>query len=378
MKVSVLQEQLDKALTILARAVDNRVTLPVLGNVLLATEDSRLKLAAMNQELTIVTFIGAKVDKAGAVTLHAKTLTEMVKTLSPERVDLALDGGTQTVNLKCGATNWNVRGIAAAEFPPVPEAADPDVVLTGKALRDIITETVFASAREDVRPILTGLYLHFEGNVMTVAAADGFRLSVRTAVVDAHFDKPRDMVVPAKTMAEVARIIVDDDLPVGIVLPAERDLIQFVIENTVVSSQLIDGRFPDFSAIIPKSHNSLIRLYTSDLLKHCKRAEIFARDNNYSARITVTPPSGASEPGAMQITARSNERGDYEGIVDDAAVEGAALDTAFNVRYLIDVLGVIPDEQIRLESNGSNAPGVIRAEGRDDFLHLIMPMSGTR
>ena len=100
MKVSVLQEQLDKALTILSRAVDSRVTLPVLGNVLLETEESRLKLAAMNQELTITTYIGAKVDKAGAVTLPAKTLSEMVKTLSPERVDLTLDANTQSINLK--------------------------------------------------------------------------------------------------------------------------------------------------------------------------------------------------------------------------------------------------------------------------------------
>lgn len=377
MKVSVLQEQLDKALAILSRVVDNRVTLPVLGNILFATEDSRLKLAAMNSELTTTTYIGAKVDKAGAITLPARTLGEMVKTLSPERVDLALDSGTQSMNVRCGATNWNIRGIAAGEFPPVPEPGEPDVVLAGKAMRDMITETVFAAAREDTRPILTGLYLHFEGNVMTVAAADGFRLAVRTTRIDNHFDKPRDMVVPAKTMVEVARIISDDDLPVGITLPGERDLIQFQIENTVVSSQLIDGRFPDFTAIIPKSYNTAVSVYTGDLLKHYKRAEIFARDNNYSARITVRPPTGPSEPGEVQISARSNERGDYEGALE-AAVEGAALDTAFNVRYLIDVLSVIPEERIVLESNGSAAPGVIRPEGREDFLHLIMPMSVNR
>ncbi len=374
MKVSVLQEQLDKALTILSRAVDSRVTLPVLGNVLLETEESRLKLAAMNQELTITTYIGAKVDKAGAVTLPAKTLSEMVKTLSPERVDLALDANTQSINLKCGATNWHVRGIAANEFPPVPELTEPDVVLSGKVLREMITETVFASAKEDTRPILTGLYLQFDGNVMTVAAADGFRLAVRTANIDANFSKPRDMVVPAKTMAEVARVIIDDDLPVGITLPGDRDLIQFQVENTVISSQLIDGRFPDFSAIIPKNYNTVIGVYTDDLLRHYKRAEIFARDNNYSARITVKPAAGPSEPGAMQISARSNERGDYEGALE-AAVEGEALDTAFNVRYLIDVLSVIPEERILLESNGAASPGVIRPDGRADFLHLIMPMS---
>lgn len=377
MKVSVLQEQLDKALTILSRAVDSRVTLPVLGNVLFSTEDARLKLAAMNQEVTITTYIGAKVDKAGAITLPAKTLTEMVKTLSPERVDLTLDEGTQTVNLRCGVTTWNVRGIAASEFPPVPETAEPDVVLPGKVLREMIAETVFACAKEDTRPILTGLYLHFDGNVMTVAAADGYRLAVRTAKIDQNFKKMREMVVPAKTMAEVARIIVDDDIPVSITLPGDRELIQFEIENTVVSSQVIDGRFPDFSGIIPKTNNTVVSVYTDDLLKHYKRAEIFARDNNHSARVTARPADSPGAPGEVQISARSNERGDYEGSLE-ASVEGAPLDTAFNVRYLIDVLSVIPEERILLESNGSNAPGVIRPEGREDFLHLIMPMSVNR
>lgn len=377
MKVSVLQEQLARGLSIISRAVDPRNNLPVLTNVLLATEDARLKLAATNLQMSITTYIGAKVDKPGSITLPAKTLTELVNNLSPERVDLTLDSATQSVNVRCGTTTSNIKGIAATEFPPIPEGGDPNVMISGRVLKEMINQTVFATAKEDNRPILTGLYVQFDGDVMTMAAADGFRLAVRTARTEQRFPEQREYVIPSRAMAEVARIIVDEDKDVSITLPGERDLVLFYIENTVVSSQLLEGKFPDFGAIIPKNYNTSLTVYTNDLLRVCKRAEIFARDNNNSARIKVTPPDGPGEPGTLLVTGKSNERGDSEGLID-AGVEGNELEVAFNVRYLIEVLSVVNEERVVLESNGAAAPGVLRPEGRDDFIHLVMPMSVTR
>ena len=198
MRVSILQDQLARGLSIVSRAVDTRPTLPVLANVLLATEDARLKLAATNLEMSITTYIGAKVDRPGAITLPAKTFTELVSNLSPERVDLILDPATQTVNVRCGMTNSNIKGISAGEFPPVPEPSEPDVVLPAKLIHDMINQTVFAAAKEDNRPILTGLYTHFEDNVMTMAAADGYRLAVRTAKLETNFSEPRTLVDPGE------------------------------------------------------------------------------------------------------------------------------------------------------------------------------------
>lgn len=377
MRVSILQDQLARGLSIVSRAVDSRPTLPVLANIQVVTEDARLKLAATNLEMSITTYIGAKVDRPGSITLPSKTFTELVSNLSPERVDLLLDESTQTVNVRCGMTNSNIKGISAGEFPPIPEPAEPDVVLPAKLIRDMINQTVFASAKEDNRPILTGLYTHFEGNTMTIAAADGYRLAVRTAKIEETFTKPRTLVIPAKTMSELARIIGDEDKEVGITLPGERDLALFYYESTVISTQLLEGKFPDFGALIPKSYSTAMTVYTSDLLRACKRAEIFARDSNHSARIFVKPAKGPSEPGEVMIVGKSAERGDNEGSLD-AAVEGDGLEVAFNIRYLIDVLNVIPEERVVLESNGSAHPGVIRPENRDDFVCIIMPMSINR
>ncbi|MBZ0279482.1 MAG: DNA polymerase III subunit beta [Anaerolineae bacterium] len=377
MRVSVLQDKLAKGLSTVARAVENRPTLPVLGNILMATEDARLKLSATNLEMSITTWIGAKVDKEGAITLPAKTLADLVNNLSPERVDLALDASTLTVNVRCGATNSNIKGIDAAEFPLVPQGGEGDVVIPGKVLKEMIAQTVFAAAKEDNRPILTGVQIQLDGNVMTMASADGYRLAVRTAEIDQTFTKPVEFVVPAKSLAEVGRIISDEDDVVSITLPKERDIVLFHMKHTDIASQLLEGKFPDVAAIIPRSYITSTVMYTSDLLAACKRAEIFARDSAYSAKLAVNPAAGPGEPGAVRIIGMSAERGDNEGMLD-ASVEGEAINISFNIRYLIDVLNVLNDERVVFESNGPANPGVIRPEGRDDFVSIIMPMSLNR
>jgi DNA polymerase III subunit beta len=377
MKTSVLQDKLAKGLSIVARAVENRPTLPVLGNILLATEDARLKLSATNLEMSITTWIGAKVEKEGSITLPAKTLTDLVNNLSPERVDLMLDTSTLTVNVKCGATVSNIKGIDASEFPLVPQGGDVDITLPGKTLKEMINQTVFAAAKEDNRPILTGVLTQLDGNVMTMASADGYRLAVRTTEIERTFSKRVDLVIPAKALTEVGRIIGDEDDVVTITLPKDRDIVLFHMKHTDVATQLLEGKFPDFAAIIPRSYVTSSVMYTSDLLSACKRAEIFARDSAYSAKLRVKPASGPGEPGAVTIIGMSAERGDNEGMLD-ASVEGEELVISFNIRYLIDVLNVINDERVVLESNGAANPGVIRPENRDDFVSVIMPMQITR
>jgi len=374
MRVSVLQENLAKGLGIVSRAVDSRPTLPVLANVLLQTEDSRLKLVSTNLEMTITSWIGAKIDGEGSITLPAKTFNELVGNLSPERVDLSLDKSTLTVNVKCGATNSNVKGIDANEFPLAPEGSSKGIVVPGKVLKDMINQTSFAAAKEDNRPILTGLYTQFDNDVLTMAAADGYRLAVRTARLEQPYNGTIDMVIPVRALMEVARIISDDDEEVLITLPGDRDNVIFHMKNTDVASQLLQGKFPDFSAIIPKSYITATTVYTTDLLRACKRAEIFARDSNNSAKIRIRPPQSAGEPGEVMIVGKSAERGDNEGFVD-ASVEGESIEVAFNVRYLIDALNVMPDERVILESNGPANPGVIRPENREDFICVVMPMS---
>ena len=373
MIVSVLQENLAKSMNIVAKAVDGNPPLPVLANVLLETEDSRLKISATNLEMSITMWIGAKVEQSGSITLPAKTFGELVASLSRERVDMRLDAETHTMHLRCGVQSTNIRGIDADEFPPINHNEEADLHLEGEALIGMINQSAFAAAREMNRPILTGVFVQLEGQKLTMAAADGYRLAVRTAEISESFAEKQEIVVPARVMSEIARIV-EPDHEVGISLPRQRNSITVFAPNVVISSQLLEGRFPDFASIIPRSFVTTTTLYTSDLLIVCQRAEIFARDNANSASLSVKPAQNPGEPAEVLITGKSAERGDSEGMLD-ATADGESLDISFNIRYLIDVLRVIKEERVVFQSNGPENPGVLKPENREDFVHVIMPMS---
>ncbi len=375
MKVSVLQENLAKGLSIVGRAVPTRPTMQVLANVLLETEEGRLKLAATNLELGITAWIGAKIEEDGAITIPARTFIDLVNTLSRERVDLDLNVRSQTLRVHCGATNSNIKGIDSNEFPLIPQAGDdPGIAIPGAVLREMITQTVFSAATDDNRPILTGVYTRVTPEKIIMAAADGYRLSVRTAPLEIGAPQSLEMIIPARTLSEMARIISDEDEEVLVSIPRGRNQVIFHLKNVDVASTLLDGKFPDYDAIIPKSFSTSTVAYTADLLTACKRADIFARDVNNNAKVTITPADSPSAPGLVRLSATSTERGDADAIVD-ATIQGDVQEISFNVRYLIDVLNVVKEEQVLLQSNGPTAPGVIRPVGRDDFTHVIMPMS---
>lgn len=373
MKVSCLLENLSRGLSIVTRAVAPRSTLPVLGNVLVATEAGRLRLSATNLELGITAWIGAKIEEQGATTVPARTFADLVNALPDDRVDMQLAVRTQTLNIRCGQSNNDLKCIDAQEFPPLPPSdLEPDLVLDTSDLKEMISQVVFAASTDDARPVLTGVLLEVGTGQLTLAAADGFRLSVRTAHPPAPVAGPLRAIVPARTLAELARVLSDGDESVSMSLPPNRAQVIFRAKNVEVVSQLIEGSFPDFRGIIPTSYSTRSILPTLAFLRACKAAEIFAREAAYSTRLLITP-GGELEPGKVEISATAAQTGSNETIVD-ATIEGAPLEIAFNVRYLLDVLNVIDTPNVALETSGPSSPAVVRPVGRDDFLHVIMPM----
>lgn len=373
MRVSCLQENLARGLNIVSRAVGTRTTLPVLSNVLLATDNGRLRLAATNLEMGITAWIGASVEEDGAITVPARTLNDLVNTLSPERVDLEVAVRTNALHLACGATTASIRGIDAYEFPPIPEPGPEDDILEIPAdvLKEAIALVAFAAARDDSRPILTGVSLSFQDGLLTLAAADGFRLSVREIPLETDFYENFSMVVPARTLSELSRIITESDETVQLILPRDRSQVIFHLESVEVVSQLIEGTFPDFRQIIPREVETHTVLYTADLLRACRRADIFAREANHTVRFNIEPQEGAA--GIVRVRAQASETGENE-VVLDASIEGDGVEIAFNVRYLIDVLSVIPQDQMMIKTIRPDKPGVIQPVGDDNFTHVVMPM----
>jgi DNA polymerase-3 subunit beta len=373
MRVSCLQDNLSRGLNTVSRAVGTRTALPVLSNVLLATDNGRLRLAATNLDMSITAWIGASVEEDGAITVPARTLNDLVNTLSPERVDLEVAVRTNALHLACGATTATIKGIDAYEFPPLPDPSGEDDVLPIPAdvFRQAIEMVAFAASRDDSRPILTGVSVGFENGLLTLAAADGFRLSVREIPVEADFYEEFLMVIPAKNLLELSRVISDDDEVVRLTLPQDRSQVIFRMENIDLRSQLIDGAFPDFRQIIPRDFATRTVVYTTDLLRACKRADIFAREASHTVRLSIEPQDGMA--GLLKVRAQSSETGENE-VVLDASIEGEGVEVAFNVRYLIDVLSVIRQDQVVLKTIRSDKPGLIQPLGDDNFTHVVMPM----
>jgi DNA polymerase-3 subunit beta len=374
MKVSCLQENLAKGLSIVSRAVASRsTTLPVLSNVMLSTDNGRLRLSATNLEIGINTWIGAKVEEDGAITVPARTFGDLVNTLPPDRIDLELSVRTQTLHMRCGRSEANIKGIDAQEFPiiPTPEGTG-HILIEPETLARMINQVAFAAATDESRPMLTGVLTKFDQDQLTMAAADGFRLSVRCATVSTPVSDPIQILIPAKALTELVRVSGSQEDPIEITISPTRNQILFRLENTDLVAQLIDLQFPDYDQIIPKRSNTRTVVNAEELLKAGRAANIFAREAANTVRIHIVPGEELT-PGHVSIAARSDETGDNLGEID-ATVEGEEIEIAFNVRYLLDVLSVIDTQQIALETMSPSSPGVIRLVGDDDFIHVIMPM----
>jgi len=373
MKLSCLQDNLAKGLSIVSRAVASRSTLPVLGNVLLATDQGRLKIAATNLEMAVTCWIGAKVEADGAITVPARILSDFVSSLPQERIDLELNEKTQTVHLKCARYDANIKGIDAQEFPIIPSIADgKKILLEPEMLREVIEQVTFAAATDESRPVLTGVVGKFEKDKVTFAAADGFRLSVRSASLSKPLDAPVTVIIPAKALQELARVSGDQEEPIEIAITENKNQILFRLTNIEIVSQLIEGAFPDFTRIIPEKHTTRAVVNTAELQNAVKASSVFARDAMNTVRIAIAP-SNQMGSGKLTMTANSAESGDNLGEID-ATVDGEAVEIAFNARYLADVLGVLHAPQVAIETTGASSPGMVKAVGRDDFTHVIMPM----
>ncbi len=371
MKLSVMQENLARGLSVVSRAVSNRSTLPVLANVLLKTEDAGLKLTATNLEIGITYWVPGKIETDGSTTVPAKLLTDLVNSLpAGDRVDLELGAG-DLLDLRCGRFQTHIKGIDAEEFPAIGAAGErPTTRIAQNVLRRALAETAFAAASDEARPILTGVLAKFEGDKLTLAAADNYRIAVKTIpILDAVPDT--SVVIPARALNELARILADVDDPVEVVLAGGRNQILFHLDGIDLVSRLIDGQFPNYQQVVPQSHTTTATLDREELLRAVRPAALIAHESANIVKLQVSPD------GESGITVSANaEVGDHVGQVE-AKVEGDGTTIAFNARYLADVLTNVTAEQFALELNGPLSPGVFKPVGDDQYIHVVMPVRTT-
>ena len=371
MKLSVMQENLARGLQVVSRAVSTRSTLPVLNNVLLRTEDGGLKLTATNLEIGMTYWVPGKVDTGGSMTVPARLLTDIVAGLpANERVDLELQA-QETLHIQAGRFETRVKGIDAEEFPAIPPAGErPTTRVPQNVLKQALGEVTFAAATDEARPILTGVLAKFEGDKLTLAAADNYRIAVKTLTVLDPVEET-SIVVPARSLHELSRILSDTDEPVDIVLSPARNQILFHLEGIDLVSRLIDGQFPNYQQVLPKGFTTRAVVDRDQLLAAVRLASLIASSSANIVKLHV----GKDAEIGVTVSAAADV-GDNKSDVE-AKVDGDGTTIAFNARYLLDVLTNVDADQFAIELNGPLSPGVFRPVSDSQYVHVVMPVKTT-
>ncbi len=373
MQLSCLQENLSRGLSIVQRAVATRTTLPITQNVMMSTDNGRLKLAATNLEIAISTWIGAQVENEGSVTIPARLLTEFVNSLPPERIDISMVPQPLGLQLSCARFEAHINGQDADDFPPIP-TVESGVIgkVSSEVLKDAITHVAFAAATEDSRPVLTGVKVELSGDDFTFAAADGFRLAVYNGKLADPVSEEVSFLIPARSLHEVNRLIGSQDEPIEFTVTPSKSQALFRLDNVEVLSQLVQGTFPNYSQLIPDKYDTRAVVDQGAFLRATRTASIFARDGSGIVRVNVLEGENGSS-GKLAISSRAEELGDNQGEID-AAVEGQESKIAFNSKYLSEVLDVLGGGEVAVETTTPSSPGVIRPLGKEGYVHVVMPM----
>jgi DNA polymerase-3 subunit beta len=291
----------------------------------------------------------------------------------PERIHLELNERNQELHYRCASVDATIKGIDATEFPTISSTdGEGELRIPAQLLKEMIDQVSFAAAVDESRPILTGVLMEIRDDQITLAAADGFRLSLRSSYLDSSVDQTMQVIVPRRALDELSRVIGDSEESVAITVAPNRNHLLFHIENVNLVTQLIEGNFPDVKRLIPGSYKTRTVVDTAQLLKAVRRAYIFARDAANIIRIDIADAEPGT-PGQLMLSAEANELGENEEELI-ATIEGNGMKIAFNAKYMMDVLGVLNSAQVAIETSDDRSPGVVRPVGGEGFIHVIMPM----
>ena len=370
MKLQCTQENLDKALSNISRAVANRTTLPITQNVLLKVTNGKLQLSATNLEMAINTWIGAEITEEGETTVPARIFTDLIKSYPNDNIDLNLNNNNLII--KCGPYDSNLITQPSDDFPPIPESEslDPTFTISPSNLSKLINSVIFSAAQDQSRPVLTGVKFSITNNVLTLASADGFRLSIMSFELENENIPEIDFIVPAKSLLEVSRILPFTQDDVSVFMTRASNQVIFKMGNYQLTTTLTQGNFPDFNSLIPEANTTSCIIPKSNFKSAVRSLGVLAKDGNGIIRLEI---SGSEENQNLLMSSKTDELGENS-VVLKVNSSGDDSKIAFNSKYLSDVLEVIDSENVVLEINGDSNPGLIKPENNSNYIHIVMPM----
>ncbi len=364
MKITCTQENLSKGLQIVSHIASKNISLPILSNVLLKTEEGILKLMTTNLEMGIVCKVRGKVEKEGSFTVQAKTMSDYINLLPKENIVIELED--QNLKIKSNNSKTSMKGIESSEFPLIPQIESKEnIEINGKILKNALNSVAFSVSFDDTRPEINGVYFNFTSNSLVLVATDSYRLAEKTIVLNKEV-RDQNFIVPIKTIQELVRIIGDEDET--LLIQTNDNQVVFSIDGAKLSSRLIEGKYPDYKQIIPNEYKTLTVLNTSDLIKTVKRASLFCKAGSNDILIKFV-----IENNEIIISANNMQIGESEA-KQEAKVEGVENNIIFNYRFLLEGLQNIEDEECILEINTNTNPGLLKPKNNKDYVYIIMPI----
>ncbi len=366
MKLSLTQENLSRALSNVGRVVSNRSSLPVLANVLLATDGNRLRLSATNLEIGINYWIGSKVEEQGSLTVPARLFTEFVSSLPRETIELSAVDAVLTV--KTPHYESKINGIGADEFPQIPTVmSDPILTLEAGVLKEALSQVVIAASADEARPVLAGVYLYTEDSNLFIVATDSYRLAEKRLELVGEVPA-LSAIVPARTMQELIRLL--GDATGDVELYMDDNQVMFRVAEVELVSRLIEGNFPNYRQIVPGQPEVSFEIETAEFARITKVASLFARESAGSVRIEIRGE------GQVSVVSSDSEVGGNTSSAE-CEVAGGDGEVSLNARYLADALGVMRSARVNFGTAGKLSACLLTPAGddaTDDYLHIVMPL----
>ncbi|MFH1283856.1 MAG: DNA polymerase III subunit beta [bacterium] len=366
MKLVFNKDELLYGLQIVLSAIATKTTLPVLSNFLIEVKDNVIKLFSTNLEISVQTTIKGEILGEGEVTIPAKKFIEIIKELpSDSEINITADESLK-IDVHCGKIYFSMKGLSREEFPVIPEfGSSKTIVMQKKALDEMFKKTIFAVSTDETRYVLNGLYLVIKEGKLVIVATDGRRLAlIEDQIAEQKIDK--SVIVPSRTINELVKLFanVNDEEEIKIQLLDNQ--IAFRFDNTVVFSRLVEGVFPNYEQVIPKSSAFQLSINRDELLAVTKRAALCVMDKGGSVKYNITK-------GKLLVAASAHSYVEYKDELD-INYSGTSIEIAFNPVYLLDVLKNIDSKEVFFEFSSSVNPGVIKPTNNNKFIYIIMPM----
>jgi DNA polymerase III subunit beta len=363
--LQIERDALLKPLQAVTGIVEKRHTLPILSNVLMERKQGELQLVATDLEIQISTRCEAgKGAGDQQLTVSARKLQDILRSL-PDGTDIALDAQNNRLQVRAGKSRFNLQTLPAADFPLLGDSGAPlsKVTVAQKDFRDLLLLVQFAMAQQDIRYYLNGMLLVLEGEAMRVVATDGHRLSYASGTISKQ-DEKREVILPRKAVLELSRLLVDSEETVDIELYANQ--VKFRFGSIELTTKIIDGKFPDYTRVIPTNYQKHIAVHRMLLLQSLQRAAILSNEKFRGVRWMLTE-------GSLRISCTNNEQEEaQEELEVDYA--GEALDVGFNITYLLDVLNNVDSERVDCAFGDANSSMLITLPDRSDYRYVVMPM----